>query len=199
MQGRVPGSVTQYLHQNATAVRKVTVRHAVRISILLIAPRSYRLDGPGHHSFKVETGDRSPVGVPDNVEVAEAASWAVTPTQRFESAPHPEGMAEQTCGGLQPRTHRCKSCCPLHLNRCGAAGQHSQGNAGCRSGHSYRRQNSGGNSAWSESLPWKQGAVGSNPTLQTNSKAPWLNGKGIRLIRGRQVVRLHPARPGFGC
>lgn len=37
----------------------------------------------------METGDRSPVGVPDNVEVAEEASWVVTPTQRFESAPHP--------------------------------------------------------------------------------------------------------------
>ena len=91
----------------------------------------------------METGDRSPVGVPDNVEVAEEASWAVTPTQRFESAPHPEGMAEKTCGGLQPRRHRCDSCCPLQLT--------------------------GGSSGWSEFLPWKQGAVGSNPTLQTNS------------------------------
>lgn len=127
MQGRVPGSVTQYLHQYPTIGRKETVDAAVRTSINpLVAPRSYRLVGPGRHSFKVETGDRSPVGVPRNVEVAEAASWAVTPTQRFESAPHPEGMAEQRCGGLQPRTHRCKSCCPLHLNRCGAAVQHSQ-------------------------------------------------------------------------
>lgn len=63
----------------------------------------------------METGDRSPVGVPDTVEVAEEASWAVTPTQRFESAPHPEGMAEKTCDGLQPRLHRCESCCPLQF------------------------------------------------------------------------------------
>ena len=95
----------------------------------------------GHHPLNVETGDRSPVGVPNNVEVAEEASWVVTPTQRFESAPHPEGMAEKTCSGLQPRVHRCESCCPLQISE--------------------------SSSVWPESPAWTRDVAGSNPASQT--------------------------------
>ena len=171
----------------------------ILLRVPLLIPRSYRLVGPGRHSFKVETGDRSPVGVPSNVEVAEAASWAVTPTQRFESAPHPEGMAEKLCGGLQPRRHRCESCCPLHSTAAAQRVSTRQAASACKAvicavaGYLGVTQ-PGQSSCLGRRVP----LVRIQPSRPIQ-KAPWLVRKSVRLIRGRQVVRLHPARPRFGC
>lgn len=78
---------------------------------------------------------RSVTAILHHVEVDEESSWAVTPTQRFESAPHPT----------------LASVCYSRFHR-------------------------------REATPFQSNAL-------------WPVRKGIRLIRGRQVVRFHSARP----